>query len=154
MVQAKTLYFSNTYQDSKVGCEVHTGVGDSTCRWSLLSPRVSWNYEHVYSDEWVIACRFLTYMPPGAVFVAFGIVLRSTEGVGWAMGKTTTLALLPYLYPSHVGLLAVCLTTAKESINFSDIYNYAGADTRIRRCRICHRSTHRQLTSISKSNDC
>jgi MFS family permease len=49
---------------------------------------------------------FLTYMPPGAVFVVFAIVLRSTEGVGWAMGKTTTLALLPYLYPSHVGLLS------------------------------------------------
>ena len=55
-MQARTLYFSNIYyQDSKVGCEVHTGVRDSTCRWSLLSPRVSRNYEQVYSDEWVIA---------------------------------------------------------------------------------------------------
>ena len=52
-------------------------------------------------------CRFLVDMPPGAVFVVVGIVLRSAEGVGWAMGNTTTLALLPYLYPSRVGLLSV-----------------------------------------------
>jgi MFS family permease len=51
-------------------------------------------------------CRFLVDMPPGAVFVVVGIVLRSAEGVGWAMGNTTTLALLPYLYPSRVGLLS------------------------------------------------
>ena len=53
--------------------------------------------------------RFLADMPSGAVFVVFGIVASLTEGVGSAMGRTTALALLPYLYPSHVGLLTVSL---------------------------------------------
>ena len=46
-------------------------------------------------------------MPPGAVFVVFGVALRMTEGVGWAMGKITALAMVPYLYPSHIGFLTV-----------------------------------------------
>ena len=45
-------------------------------------------------------------MPAGAVFIVFGIVLRMTEGVGWAMGKTTSLA---YLFPSNIGMLTVSL---------------------------------------------
>ena len=48
-------------------------------------------------------------MPAGAVFIVFGIVLRMTEGVGWAMVKTTSLALLPYLFPSNIGMLTVSL---------------------------------------------
>ena len=54
-------------------------------------------------------CRFLADMPAGAVFNVFGIVLRMTEGVGWAMVKTTSLALLPYLFPSNIGMLTVSL---------------------------------------------
>lgn len=54
-------------------------------------------------------------MPPGVVFVVFGILLGSIEGVGWAMGKTTILALLPTLYPSHVGLISVSLMTTLDS---------------------------------------
>ena len=48
-------------------------------------------------------------MSAGAVFIVFGIVLRMTEGVGWAMVKTTSLALLPYLFPSNIGMLTVSL---------------------------------------------
>ena len=49
-------------------------------------------------------------MPSGAVFLVFGILLRMTEGVGWAMYTTTTLSLLAQLFPAHVGTLTVnCL---------------------------------------------
>ena len=53
--------------------------------------------------------RSLAYMPSAALFVVYGILLRVTEGVGWAMSSTTTFALIPVLFPSHVGTLTVSL---------------------------------------------
>ena len=53
--------------------------------------------------------RPLAYMPSAASFVACGILLRVVEGVGWAMSITTTFALIPVLFPSHVGTLTVSL---------------------------------------------
>lgn len=40
-------------------------------------------------------------------FVLYGILLRLTEGVGWAMTCTTSYALLPALFPSRVATLTV-----------------------------------------------
>ena len=90
---------------SKVGSEVHIDIWDSTARWSFLSTRVRPTLTDIYLYTSLSAtsllCRFPADMPAGAVFIVFGIVLRMTEGVGWAMVKTTSLALLPYLFPSH-----------------------------------------------------
>ena len=66
-------------------------------------------------------------MPAGAVFIVFGIVLRMTEGVGWAMSKITSLAILPDLYPSHVGLLTVSIIQELCALNYSQ--SNAGIDT-------------------------
>ena len=46
-------------------------------------------------------------MPAGKVFIVFGILLRMTEGVGWAMCTTTTLSLVAQLFPDRVGTLTV-----------------------------------------------
>ncbi|CAI8043946.1 MFS-type transporter SLC18B1 [Geodia barretti] len=48
---------------------------------------------------------FLAYMPSSTSFVVYGILLRVTEGVGWAMSNTTIIALIPVLFPSRVGTL-------------------------------------------------
>ena len=50
-------------------------------------------------------------MPPGTVSVVFGILLRMTEGVGWAMTLATTFALLPSLFPSRIGTITVSQQT-------------------------------------------
>jgi MFS family permease len=49
---------------------------------------------------------FLVDMPSGVVFLVFGILLRMTEGVGWAMCTTTTLSLVAQLFPDYVGTLS------------------------------------------------
>ena len=54
--------------------------------------------------------RFLAYMPSSTSFVVYGILLRVTEGVGWAMTNTTTFTLIPVLFPSRVGTLTVSIT--------------------------------------------
>ena len=53
-------------------------------------------------------------MPSATLFVVYGVLLRLTEGVGWAMSNTTTLAFIPVLFPSHVGKLTVSLKGSKE----------------------------------------
>ena len=46
-------------------------------------------------------------MPSATWFVTYGILMRLTEGVGWAMTATTSYALLPSLFPSRVATLNV-----------------------------------------------
>ena len=46
-------------------------------------------------------------MPSATWFVMYGILMRLTEGVGWAMATTTSYALLPSLFPSRVATLTV-----------------------------------------------
>ena len=50
-------------------------------------------------------------MPAGTVFVVFSVLLRMTQGVGWAMCTTTTLSLLAQLFPARVGTLTVSYNT-------------------------------------------
>ena len=57
--------------------------------------------------------RFLVDMPLGVVFLVFGILLRMTEGVGWAMSTTTTLSLIAQLFPDYVGTLSVSRATTE-----------------------------------------
>jgi len=52
--------------------------------------------------------RFTSLMPSGWVFILFCVLLRMTEGVGSAMLTTAAFALLPELFPNHVGTLMVC----------------------------------------------
>ena len=44
-------------------------------------------------------------MPAGVVFLVFAILLRMTEGLGWAMFTTTTFSLLAQLFPTRIGTL-------------------------------------------------
>ena len=52
-----------------------------------------------------LVCRFLMDMPAGVVFLVFAILLRMTEGLGWAMCTTTIFSLLAQLFPTRVGTL-------------------------------------------------
>ena len=71
--------------------------------------------------------RFLADMPAGGSFIVFGILLGMTESVGWAMSKITAMAILPDLYPSHVGLQTVSIIQELCELNYSQsnagIYN-------------------------------
>ena len=55
-------------------------------------------------------------MPSATLFVVYGVLLRLTEGVGWAMSNTTTLAFIPVLFPSHVGKLTVSQEVEKCTV--------------------------------------
>ena len=48
--------------------------------------------------------------------VVYGVLLRLTEGVGWAMSNTTTLAFIPVLFPSHVEKLTVSQEVKKCTV--------------------------------------
>ena len=56
-----------------------------------------------------LVCRFLVDMPAGVVFLVFAILLRMTEGLGWAMCTTTIFSLLAQLFPTRVGTLTASL---------------------------------------------
>ena len=64
----------------------------------------------------ILVVRFLAYMPSSTSFVVYGILLRVTEGVGWAMSNTTIIALIPVLFPSRVGTLTVSITVQPSLI--------------------------------------
>ena len=46
-------------------------------------------------------------MPSGLVFIILAVLLRMTEGVGWAMFTTSMLSTLAQLFPTHVALMSV-----------------------------------------------
>ena len=46
-------------------------------------------------------------MPSGLVFIILAVLLRMTEGVGWAMFTTSVFFILAQLFPTHVALMMV-----------------------------------------------
>ena len=92
----------------KTGLEDDIDIWTCFGWWSICSHGVSETL-CVIDGSYSVKFRFLADMPPGPVFIMFGILLRLTEGVGWAMTLTTSLAFLPVLFPSHIATLTVSL---------------------------------------------
>ena len=82
--------------------------GSTASWWSLLSDGVSSDINIsatcIYSN---LFSSFLVDLPSGAVFVVCSVALRAVEGVGWTMSAVSTLALVPNLFPSHIGTVTV-----------------------------------------------
>lgn len=68
--------------------------------------------------------RFLDDIPSGWIFIISAILMRITEGIGWAMCTTTTFSLLIQFFPAHVATAMVSLA----SIWLRDLVGYSVQD--------------------------